>query len=1051
MKKSKNYLFLLFVFLFSFSYAQRAKDGNRSINTANAIVNEYTSLTADASAGSTSISVSGSGLNVNNRFSGNLAPGDMIMIIQMQGATILGQANNAHPLYSDPDDTTWGSITNYNNCGKHELCQVAAVPNGNTITIDCGLINNYTALGKVQIVRVPRLNSLTITVPGVLTCQSWNGTTGGILALEVYGNTTINTGAKISATGKGFRGAALYNPATPRSQTLYYSSSTLTVSANKGEGIAGYDNDYTAFGGKYCRGAAANAGGGGNVWNSGGGGGANAGSVTSWTGQGKPDTSIAGWSAAWNLESPGFATSTSSGGGRGGYSFSGSDQDATINPPNDLIWGGYARVNIGGLGGRPLDYSTGRMFMGGGGGGGEQDNNQGGAGGAGGGIIYFTSYGAITGTGNDSIMSNGSNGGNSFVSPPATSYSGKDGSGGGGGGGAILFYTPTANGIVLSAKGGNGGNQLLTRGAFYFGAMNEGEGPGGGGGGGYVALTSGSVTQIADGGINGTTNSDGLTEFPPNGATKGDAGLINQIIDPIDTISTASVTICSGDSALLIATINGGAPSWYTSQTGGSGIDTDSLTTPVLFSDTTYYVGSCPGTYRIPVHVTVLPSTVSVSITYNPTGVICPGIAVVFTALASNGGTAPVYQWFVNGAITGTNSPTFSSSILANNDTVICIITSNSVCAAGTTAISNSIGITITPNLNSSVSIASLPSGPICTGTLVTYTATPVNGGLNPIYQWQLNGLNVGSNSAVYTSSALVDGDSVNCILISNALCIMSSVVVSNSIVVTVNSLPVPIFTSDVNTGCSPLCVQFTETSGINYDSVIYNFGDGSSANVLSPLHCYTQTGTYSVTVSVADSNNCMGTALISNMITVVDKPVADFSVSPMDGITANTVVSFTDVSVNSNSTNWNFGDPASGINDTSSISSPTHIYTSAGTYCIDQVVQNSVGCADSTNECITVTNDASISIPNVFTPNGDGKNDLFYITIIAVKELECTIYDRWGLKIKEWNTTDGSWDGRTKNGKMANSGVYYYIVKATANDGKILNEKGFLQLSKEN
>ncbi|MCE9538614.1 MAG: hypothetical protein K8R85_05275 [Bacteroidetes bacterium] len=98
MKKSKKYLLLLFIFIFSYSYAQRGKDGNRSINTINTIVNEYTSLTADASAGSTSISVLGSGLNVNNRFFGNLAPGDMIMIIQMQGATILGQSNPGHPL-----------------------------------------------------------------------------------------------------------------------------------------------------------------------------------------------------------------------------------------------------------------------------------------------------------------------------------------------------------------------------------------------------------------------------------------------------------------------------------------------------------------------------------------------------------------------------------------------------------------------------------------------------------------------------------------------------------------------------------------------------------------------------------------------------------------------------------------------------------------------------------------------------------------------------------------------------------------------------------------
>ncbi|MDP1746527.1 MAG: PKD domain-containing protein, partial [Bacteroidota bacterium] len=590
-----------------------------------------------------------------------------------------------------------------------------------------------------------------------------------------------------------------------------------------------------------------------------------------WTGQGKPDTSTAGWSLAWNLESPGFATSTSSGGGRGGYSFSGSDQNALVDPPDDLIWGGYARVNVGGLGGRPLDYTTGRIFMGGGGGGGEQDNNQGGVGGAGGGIIYFTSYGTITGTGNDSIMSDGNKGGDSFVTPPATSYSGKDGSGGGGGGGAILFYTQGANGIILTAKGGNGGNQVLTRGPFYFGAMNEGEGPGGGGGGGYVALTSGIVTQIADGGLNGTTNSDGLTEFPPNGATKGDAGLTNQTISGIDTISAANITICSGDSALLTATINGGVPAWYSSQTGGSAIGGDSLTIPILLSDTTFYVGSCPGTYRIPVFVTVLPSSVSVSITHNPTGVICPGVPVVFTAQPSNGGTAPFYEWFVNGQSTGTNAATFTSTTLINNDSVVCIMTSNSVCAAGTTAISNSIVITITPNLNSSVSITSLPAGPICAGTLVTFTATPVNGGLNPVYQWQLNGINVGSNSSVFTSSVLADSDSVNCILISNAVCIMSSMVTSNSIIVTVNSLPIPVFTSDINTGCSPLCVQFTETSGANFAPVIYHFGDGDSATVLSPLHCYTQTGTYSVTISGTDTNNCIGTTLISNMITVVD------------------------------------------------------------------------------------------------------------------------------------------------------------------------------------
>jgi len=1052
MKKIQKYLFIVFISIVSISRAQLGKDGNGNINTANRIVNEYTTLTANASIGATSISVSASSLNANNRFTGNLAPGDLIMIIQMQGTTIQGQADTAHPLFSNPNDATWGSINNYNNCGNYELCQVATVPDGSSITIDCGLIHDYTASGKVQVIRVPRYNALTIAFPGILTCQSWNGTTGGVLAVEIHGSTTINSGGKISASGKGFRGAALFTPTPPRSQTLYYSSTSNETSANKGEGIAGYDNDYTAFGGKFCRGAAANAGGGGNVWNCGGGGGANAGSIISWTGQGIPDTSIAGWSAAWNLESPGFASSTSSGGGRGGYSFSASNKDATVDPPNSLAWGGYARVPIGGLGGRPLDYSSGRIFMGGGGGGGEQDNNEGGIGGAGGGIIYFASYGTITGSGNDTIIADGSHGGDSHVTPPISSYSGRDGSGGAGGGGSILLNANNVSGLILSAKGGSGGNQILTRGSLYFGAMNEAEGPGGGGGGGYIALSSGAVTQIVAGGNEGITNSDALTEFLPNGATKGDAGLMNQTISGMDTISVADVSICSGDSAQLIATITGSIPAtitWYDAQTGGSVIGTGTIITPALSTSTTYYVGLCPGTFRIPVVVTVQPSTASVNITQNPSGIICPGTTITYTATPSNGGETPLYQWLVNGVVSGISAATFTSSSLTNNDTVICMMTPNSGCAAGITVTSNAMVLVITPTTTASVIITSIPTGPVCAGTSVNFTASPTNGGTSPVYQWQLNGTNVGGNTNVYSSSSLSNGDALTCILTSNGNCVNGSPATSDTITQTINALPAPNFISDANSGCAPLCIQFTETTGTNYDSVIYNFGDGGSASTLSPQHCYTQTGTYPVTISCTDSNHCTGTLLINNMITVAALPLANFSVSPTSNINPNSVVSFTNTSANSNVASWNFGDPSTGVNNVSSLTSPWHTYTSAGIYCVELFVQNSVGCTDSANECITIINNASLLIPNVFTPNGDGNNDIFYITTTLIKQLSCVIYDRWGLKVTEWNTIDGGWTGKTKSGKMADDGVYFYDINATGMNGKTISKQGFLQLSK--
>ena len=85
-----------------------------------------------------------------------------------------------------------------------------------------------------------------------------------------------------------------------------------------------------------------------------------------------------------------------------------------------------------------------------------------------------------------------------------------------------------------------------------------------------------------------------------------------------------------------------------------------------------------------------------------------------------------------------------------------------------------------------------------------------------------------------------------------------------------------------------------------------------------------------------------------------------------------------------------------------------------------------------------------------MFTPNGDGKNDVFFITTTAVKELTCAIYDRWGLKVAEWNTAAGNWNGLAQNGKAAKDGVYYYIVTIVAADGKESTEKGFLQLLRE-
>lgn len=95
------------------------------------------------------------------------------------------------------------------------------------------------------------------------------------------------------------------------------------------------------------------------------------------------------------------------------------------------------------------------------------------------------------------------------------------------------------------------------------------------------------------------------------------------------------------------------------------------------------------------------------------------------------------------------------------------------------------------------------------------------------------------------------------------------------------------------------------------------------------------------------------------------------------------------------------------------------------------------------------VTSNSSISIPNIFTPNNDGINDDFEITYKNLTTLNCKIYNRWGLLIRELTNVGDAWNGKTTDGLECADGVYYCIIIAMGEDGKEYYQKGFIQLIK--
>ena len=149
---------------------------------------------------------------------------------------------------------------------------------------------------------------------------------------------------------------------------------------------------------------------------------------------------------------------------------------------------------------------------------------------------------------------------------------------------------------------------------------------------------------------------------------------------------------------------------------------------------------------------------------------ICAGRSITFTATPTNGGATPAYQWMINGnPVAGETAATFTTTTL-NNDAVTVVMTSSDACANPTTATSNQIQIT-TATVTPTVSIAA-DQNPVCKGTTVTFTATPTDGGTTPTYQWQVNGVNAGTNSATFYKHTLADGDIVTVTMTSNANCV---------------------------------------------------------------------------------------------------------------------------------------------------------------------------------------------------------------------------------------------------------------------------------------
>lgn len=569
------------------------------------------------------------------------------------------------------------------------------------------------------------------------------------------------------------------------------------------------------------------------------------------------------------------------------------------------------------------------------------------------------------------------------------------------------------------------------------------------------------------------------------------SGYINLMMDNISCVSQVNTTVqgqnvtCNGacNGSAWATPVSGTPPYTYNWMPGG--LTTDTIN------------GLCPGTYTVTITDAMAAQVVdSVTIT-QPTpitlqaagqDVSCNGANDGSGTVTASGGTGPyTYQWLPSGGTnaTATNLAPGTYTVVVNGvggcaDTASITINQPAVLAAtitGTNPTCNSQGsasvvatggtptyvYSWSPSGGNGSTANNLPGGSYtCTITdqngcsttqSVTLTQPPAITALSSHTNVLCNGGNTGSASVTASGGAGGytynwtpsggTGSSASGLTAGNYTCTITDAAgCTFTQTFSITQPPQLTLSANGNSGCEGTGGTLVAAAGGGSPAYTYSWSNSlpnGSTQTVNP----SQTTTYSVTVT--DANGCTSNSTAT--YTVNPLPVAAFSTPATNGVLnlsfANgpQQICLTDLSTGSTVWGWTMNGSNPSIQQ-----SPCYTVPDTGSYCFVQIVSTAQNCLDTAQICIEVI-ESAYSIPNVFTPNGDGNNDAFEITNRGMKSVHCQIFNRWGQLVYEWDGPTGKWDGKMNNGNIASDGTYYYVAKLTDMGDQVFNETGFLEL----
>jgi len=237
----------------------------------------------------------------------------------------------------------------------------------------------------------------------------------------------------------------------------------------------------------------------------------------------------------------------------------------------------------------------------------------------------------------------------------------------------------------------------------------------------------------------------------------------------------------------------------------------------------------------------------------------------------------------------------------------------------------------------------------------------------------------------------------------------------------------------DVNPaeGCAPVVANLINTSTSADGQIVSSTWTSPDAEDLgNGQFRYMNPGNHAMLLTVTTEFGCTHDTLVEAIATVHPRAVAGFDFYQDETAETSGNVVLTDRSLHAATWNWSFGD-----GNGSTESDPTHTFTGVGAFKITQIVDNGYGCPDTLVKTIDVSPTANLWVPDAFSPNTDGLNDIFLAIGVRIDQFSMDIFDRWGERVFASGNIEQGWDGTLK-GQLAPEGVYIYAITYSMRNG---------------